>query len=70
MVYFIKLSNQIQVYQFGVHLSKSIQWEEFLQRRRKRSEVGQPVPSCAGRGWAAATGPGIVGGGGDTPVSQ
>ena len=65
MLYFIQLSIQIPVYQFGVQPSKSIQWEEFLQRPRKRLAAGWPVPSCAGRGWAADTGPGTRGG----PVS-
>ena len=65
MVYFIQLSIQIQVYQFGVQPSKSTHREEFLHRPRKKSAAGWPVPSCAGRGWAAATGPGTRGG----PVS-
>ena len=57
---FIPLSIQILVYQFGVQPSKSTHREEFLQRPRRRSAAGRPVPSCAGRGWAAATGPGTT----------
>ena len=61
---------QSLVYQFGVLPSKWIQGEELTRRAKNMWRPGQSVPSCAGRGWAAATGHGMIGGhlAGGTPV--
>ena len=53
---------QILDYQYGVLPSKSTQGAELARRPRAMLGAGRSVPSCAGRGWAAATGPGIMGG--------
>ena len=48
--YFIQLSIQIQVYQFGVQPSKSIQWEDFSRDQEKGQQLAGLCPAVQGEG--------------------